>query len=323
MIKKIDKKEILNKKVIAITVVALVSMFLLSRIPSFLKPQNLSNLILRGVPLLALAIGQMLVLLTGSIDLSVGALLSVSTAIASVTMQHSVGLGILASCGFAIVLGLGNGLAVTKLKINPFLVTLGTTAIINGIALYIRPYPGGIIPLYYSEFILLKVGVIPVVPIILFLIIAILGIFLLRKTLYGRHLYAVGGNSEAARLAGLNVDRIIIIAYMLSGLFAAIGGLYMSARIGCGDPTVGKPFQMESITAAVLGGTALTGGKGKMRGTILGVILVILLGNIFNLLNFNIYWQQVSRGIILLIVVAISSYEVSLKDTKKLKRLII
>ncbi|HCG63754.1 MAG TPA: hypothetical protein DEZ27_08160 [Sphaerochaeta sp.] len=301
--------------------VVIVLAFLFS-IPSFLTKKNITNLILRSVPLLSLTIGQMLVLLTSSIDLSVGALMSVSTAIASSLMQYSIALGIFGSIAFGVLLGIGNGLAVTKLKINPFLVTLGTSGIINGIALFIRPYPGGYIPPVYIQFVMFTVLDIPIVPITIFVVLALFGIFLLKTTLYGRHLYAVGGNYDASRLAGLKVDGIIITAYILSGVFAAIGGLYMIARIGCGDPTVGKTFQMESITAAVLGGTALTGGKGSMCGTIFGVVLVILLGNIFNLLNFNIYWQQVSRGGILLVVVAFSQYQLRFKEELKLKKLI-
>lgn len=300
-----------------------VVVWFLSSIPSFLTKKNITNLILRSVPLLSLTIGQMLVLLTSCIDLSVGALMSVSTAIASSLMRYSIALGIFGAIGFGMLLGLGNGLAVTKLKINPFLVTLGTSSIINGIALFIRPYPGGYISPDYIRFVTFSVNEIPIVPIAIFIILAIFGIFLLKTTLYGRHLYAVGGNYNAARLAGLQVDRIIVAAYILSGVFAAFGGLYMVARIGCGDPTVGRPFQMESITAAVLGGTALTGGKGSIFGTISGVILVILLGNIFNLLNFNIYWQQVSRGLILLTVVAVSQYQMRIKEELKLKKLIL
>ncbi len=291
-------------------------------IPGFRTSGNISNLICRSVPLLSVSIGQTLVLLTAGIDLSVSSVLSLSTAIASTFMQYSIGLGALISVSAGLSAGLVNGLAVTKLKVNPFLVTLSTNIIIGGISLYIRPYPGGIIPIEFVNFITYKIGPIPSTAVILFAVITILSIVILRKTVFGRHLYAIGGNFEAARLAGINADRIMISAYILSGFFASLSGLYMAARMSCGDPSVGNPFQMESITAAVLGGTALTGGKGGAAGTVLGVILVVMLGNIFNLLNFNIFWQQVIRGIILLLVVGYSELKMQKNEELKLTKMI-
>ncbi len=304
---------------IGITFVIIIIFFL---VPGFRGAENISNLILRAVPLLAVAIGQTMVLLTAGIDLSVSSMLSLSTALASTFMQYSIGFGAGLAVAAGILAGLVNGLAVTKLRINPFLVTLSTNIIIGGIALYIRPYPGGIIPMEWVNFITYKVGPVPSTAILLFILIVAASIILLKKTVFGRHLYAVGGNFDAARLAGINADRILITAYILSGICSAVGGLYMTARMSCGDPKVGVPFQMESITAAVLGGTALTGGKGGTVGTVLGVILVVMLGNIFNLLNFNIYWQQVIRGIILLLVVGYSEYNLVVKEELKLKKMI-
>ena len=291
-------------------------------VPGFLAIGNINNLILRSVPVLAVAVGQTFVLLIAGIDLSVGSVLALSTAIASSLMQYNLALGAGASLLAGLVFGSLNGLAVTKLKVNPFLVTLSTAIIIGGIALYIRPYPGGIIPIEFVNFITFRFGIVPINPILFFLFISGTGIVMLRKSLFGRHLYAIGGNREAARLAGINADFVVVLTYMLSSLFAALGGLYMAARMGCGDPNVGVPFQMESITAAVLGGTALTGGKGGVLGTVFGVILVVMLGNIFNLVNFNIYWQQVIRGLILLMVVGYSEFKVMQREELKLKKMI-
>ena len=291
-------------------------------VPGFRSAGNISNLILRSVPLLAVSIGQTLVLLSAGIDLSVSSVLAMSTALASTFMQYNIGLG----AGIAVIAGMAagtiNGLAVTKLKINPFLVTLSTNIILGGVSLYIRPYPGGVIPIEFVNFISYRIGVVPSSAVILFVIITFFSISILKKTVFGRHLYAVGGNFEAARLAGINADRVVITAYMASGLFASLGGLYMAGRMSCGDPNVGGPFQMESITAAVLGGTALTGGKGGVAGTVFGVILVVMLGNIFNLLNFNIYWQQVIRGLILLLVVGYSRLRLLKREELKLKKMI-
>jgi ribose transport system permease protein len=281
-------------------------LLLMILLPQFRSPQNLSNILLRALPLLAVAFGQTLVLLGAGIDLSVGAVIALSTTLASVSLESNLLGGILLVAGGGMFVGLVNGLGVTFLRINPFLMTLGTTIITGGVALYIRPYPGGIIPMSYANFVLARIGVFPLTPFLLFILLLVLGIIILRKSRFGRHLYAVGGNKDAARLAGINTDRVLIGTYVFSGFFAAVAGLYMTARICCGDPGVGVSYQMDSIAAAVLGGAALTGGRGTMGGTVIGVIMLAMLGNIFNLLNFNIYWQNILRGFILIAVVASS-----------------
>lgn len=285
----------------------LLLMFLL---PQFRSPQNLSSILLRVLPLLAVSLGQTLVLLGAGIDLSVGAVIALSTTLASVSLDSNLLAGILLVFAGGMFVGLINGLGVTFLRINPFLMTLGTTIITGGVALYIRPYPGGIIPMSYVKFVLAKIGVFPLTPFLLFILLVMIGIIILHKSLFGRHLYAVGGNKDAARLAGINTNRVLIGTYVLSGFFAAFAGLYMTARICCGDPGVGEGYQMDSIAAAVLGGAALTGGRGTMGGTVIGVIMLAMLGNVFNLLNFNIYWQNILRGLILIVVVASSQVRI-------------
>jgi ribose/xylose/arabinose/galactoside ABC-type transport system permease subunit len=284
--------------------VAILAVFL--AIPTFRTGNNLNNLILRCVPLLAVAAGQTFVLISGGIDLSVGAIVSLSTCVASVTMGRSVVLGVLLALASGAVVGLVNGVGITRLKINPFLMTLGMMTITNGIALFIRPYPGGVIPAAYSGFVLLRVGGFPLVPFLLLCAVTAVSLLILRRSRFGRRLYAVGGNSEAVRLAGISVGSITVRTYIVSGLFAALAGLYLTSRIATGDPAVGRPFQIDSITASVIGGTALTGGKGDVAGTLLGTIVLTLLGNVFNLLDIDIYWQQILRGLILFAVVSVS-----------------
>ncbi|MFW6138287.1 MAG: ABC transporter permease [Spirochaetota bacterium] len=279
---------------------------LIIALPQFRGARNLSSILLRSVPLLAVSAGQTFVLLGAGIDLSVGAVLSLSTAVASVAMSKSMVMGICLTIAAGMTVGLFNGVGVTKLRINPFLMTLGTTVITNGAALYIRPYPGGQIPIEYVNFMMKKTGVFPITPFVIFVSIAAMGMVVLRKSRYGRHLYAVGGNADAAGLAGINTHAVLMGTYVISGFFASLAGLYMTARICCGDPAVGTPFQMDSITGAVLGGTALTGGRGGIEGTVIGIIILTMLGNIFNLVNIDIYWQQVLRGLILIFVVGFS-----------------
>jgi ribose/xylose/arabinose/galactoside ABC-type transport system permease subunit len=263
-------------------------------LPQFRTPLNLSNLLLRSIPLLAVAAGQTFVLIGAGIDLSVGSVISLSTCVASVTMEHNLILGIILTLASGMAVGLANGIGVTKLRINPFLMTLGTTIIVSGISLLIRPYPGGTIPQVFIDFMLGSVGGVPVICI--------------RKSRYGRHLYATGGNLDAAKLAGVRINAVLIASYIISGFAAAFAGLYMTARITSGDPQTGSPFQMQSIAAAVLGGTALTGGRGGIFGTVIGVVILVMLGNVFNLLDINLYWQQVLRGLILILVVGFSQF---------------
>jgi ribose transport system permease protein len=301
--------------IVLYAVVFMFILLLMILLPQFRSPQNLSNILLRALPLLAVAFGQTIVLLGAGIDLSVGAVIALSTTLASVSLDTNMLGGILLVFAGGMFVGLFNGLGVTYLRINPFLMTLGTTIITGGIALYVRPYPGGIIPMSYVNFVLARIGLFPLTPFLLFILLIAIGIIILRKSRFGRHLYAVGGNKDAARLAGINTNRVLIGTYVLSGFFAAFAGLYMTARICCGDPGVGAGYQMDSIAAAVMGGTTLTGGRGTMGGTVMGVIMLAMLGNIFNLLNFNIYWQNILRGLILIAVVA--SAQVRLSREKK------
>jgi ribose transport system permease protein len=275
-------------------------------LPQFRTVQNLSNLLLRTIPLLCVALGQMILLLIGGIDLSVGATLSLATAIASHLMVHSIPLAILSILMAGMLIGLINGLGATKMNINPFIMTLGTLSVINGVTLYIRPRPGGYIPGAYVNAVLARWGSVPIVPLLIFCLILIVGFVLLYKTTYGRHLYAIGGNEEAARLAGINVAAHKILAYVICGLFASLAGLYMTARITSGDPAVGGAFLLDSIGAVVMGGTSLAGGRGALGGTLFGVIVFSTLSNVFNLLNINIYWQYVFKGLIVISVVGIS-----------------
>lgn len=275
-------------------------------LPQFYTAQNMSNLLLRAIPLLSVSVGQMVVLLIGGIDLSVGAVLSLATAIASSLMVHGIGLACLAVIVIGGLVGLVNGLGTTKVNINPFIMTLGTMYVVNGVALYLRPRPGGFVPRVYVDFILAHWGSVPVAPLFIFFSILAIGFLLLSKTTFGRHLYAIGGNEDAARLMGINVGLHKILAYVISGLFASLAGLYTTARIACGDATVGGPFLLDSIGAVVIGGTSLTGGRGALSGTLLGVLIFSTLSNVFNLLNVNIYWQYVFKGLIVISVVAIS-----------------
>jgi len=275
-------------------------------LPRLYTGQNMSNLLLRTIPLLSVSVGQMVVLLIGGIDLSVGAVLALATAVASSLMVHGIGLACFAVVVLGGLVGLINGLGTTKANINPFVMTLGTMSIANGVALYVRPRPGGYVPRAFVDSVLAYWGPVPIVPLLILFWILAAGFLLLSKTTFGRRLYAIGGNEEAARLMGVNVDLHKILAYVICGFFASLAGLYMTARIACGDPAVGGAFLLDSIGAVVIGGTSLTGGRGTLSGTLLGVLIFSTLSNVLNLLNVNIYWQYVFRGLIVISVVAVS-----------------
>ena len=304
-----------NKKLVIIYSVLVVLLTISSGLsPTFRSIGNIGNLLHRATPLLVIALGQtMAVLLTG-LDLSVGPMASLATVIVAVSMGDtlysialSVGLVLLVGC----LVGGFNGVAISKLKIHPLIATLSTMAIVQGISLWILPQPGGNLPDNFVDVMSFKVGPFSV-SFMLFVIIAAGLYVILNHTPFGRHVYAVGGKEESASVSGLPVDRIKISVFTMSGLLAAFGGLVLSTRIASGDPTVGAPLTLDSLTAVLMGGTTFAGGRGGIGGSIAGVLILIVLKNIFNFVGVHAYWQHVFRGVILM--AAILAY--SLRSTR-------
>lgn len=275
-------------------------------VPGFGTVRNMNNLLNRSIPLFCVGFGQTIVMIVAGIDLTVGAVLSLGTAIASSVMGINVFVGVLAVLASGVFIGFINGLGSTLGRINPFVMTLGMMEIIRGVALYIRPKPGGYVPPIFVKTVLAKWGNFPVSGLLIVSLLVLAGNVLLFKTTWGRHFYSAGGNEEAARLAGIKVHRTKILAFMACGFLAALGSLYMAAKIGSGDPSIGASFFLDSIGVAVLGGAALTGGKGSCWGTLFAVIIFCMVANILNLLDVNYYWQEIVRGCIIITVVAVS-----------------
>ena len=313
-VKSLKKSLKRNKKLVIIYSVLVILLAISSGLsPTFRSIGNIGNLLHRATPLLVIALGQTMAVLITGLDLSVGPMASLATVLAAVSMGTtlpsivlSVGLVLLAGC----LIGLLNGLGISKLKIHPLIATLSTMAIVQGIALWILPQPGGNLPDNFVDVMSFKVGPFSV-SFVLFIIVAIVAYTVLNHTPFGRHVYAVGGEEESARVSGLSVDRIKIVIFTTSGLLAAFGGLILSTRIASGDPTVGAPFTLDSLTAVLMGGTTFAGGRGGIGGSIAGVLILLVLKNIFNFVGVHAYWQHVLRGVILM--VAILAY--SLKDT--------
>ncbi|HUE98526.1 MAG TPA: ABC transporter permease, partial [Anaerolineales bacterium] len=268
------------------------------------------NILVRSVALGIVAVGQTLVIIGASIDLSVAYTISITAVMSSYIMQGdpaNVPMAILVVFAIGAVIGLVNGLIITKLHVNAFITTLGTSLVIKGIINATFSNYTGSVPKSFQYFGYDTIGPIPV-SIIVLAIIVIAGWLLLTRTKFGAHLYGVGGNVEVARLSGLRTDRVLIGAHILCSLTAVLTGLFLVSRLQSGAPWVGPDglYDLESVATTVVGGTALAGGKGGVWGTLAGVLIFGVLDTVFNQLGVNPYLKTVLRGAI--IVLAVASY---------------
>ncbi|WP_084284710.1 ABC transporter permease [Solirubrobacter soli] len=276
----------------------------------FLTTGNIVNMLQRSVALGIVAVGQTVVILLGSLDLSVAQLISLSSLLTSQTMdgqQSNVLPAILLVLGLGVVVGLANGLIITKLRVNAFIATLGMALILDGIIQNKWDGPAGGVPVGFSQDLgYTRFGLIPM-SFFLLLAVAIVVFVMLRSTRFGYRIYAVGGSEDVSKLSGLRTHRTIIAAHVVCSLTAVITGIFLAARLRAGTPTVGTDggYDLESIAAVVLGGTALTGGRGGVVGTMGGVAILAVLDNVFNQLEFNAFLKDVVRGIIIIAAVAV------------------
>lgn len=275
---------------------------------AFLTWSNFLN-VLRQISVLMLgAVGETLIILSGGFDLSIGSMQALASSVtASVMLHWGIGPAILLGLLVGVVGGLLNGVVITKIRVNPLVATLGTMSIFRGFALITTG--GDVVFGLPSEFLFLGTGFVGGVPVPAIFAIAalVVGFVLLRMTVFGLNIYAIGGNREAARLSGIKVDRVLIACYTIGGLLAALSGVIMTARLSSGQPTLGHGFELNAIAAVVIGGTSLSGGAGGLGGTIIGVFLIGVLSNGLNILNVNYFWQQVIIGSIIIMAVAIDN----------------
>jgi ribose/xylose/arabinose/galactoside ABC-type transport system permease subunit len=291
--------------------------------PRFLSSINLFN-VMRQVSITGLlAIGMTFVILTAGIDLSIGSLLAfaglVAAAVAKGGMQDrfTVGEGVvgygwelaaLAAIAVGLMGGYLQGLAITKLKVPPFVVTLGGMSVFRGAALLFAA--GGPISGFQPDFTWWgqgKIGPVPV-PVIIFLLAALIAHIVLNYMRYGRRVYAVGGNPEAARLSGLNVNRIICSVYVIMGFFAGLSAFVLAARLNSAEAVAGTGYELTVIASVVIGGTSLFGGVGSIFGTVVGTILIGVLLNGLVLMNVSSYIQQITIGVIIILAVAFDTF---------------
>jgi ribose/xylose/arabinose/galactoside ABC-type transport system permease subunit len=287
--------------------------------PAFLSPVNVFN-VLRQVSIYGLlAIGMTFVILTAGIDLSVGSLLALAGLVGAAVEKGGTGLltgagageaggyglgtAILAAVMVGLVGGLLQGVAISKLKVPPFIVTLGGLSAFRGAALvFSGGQPISAFREAYGFWGQGMIGPVPV-PVIIFLTFAIIAFVVLRYTKYGRYIYAVGGNQEAARLSGLNVDRLIMSVYVITGFFAGLSGFVLSARLNSAEQVAGVGYELNVIAGVVIGGTSLFGGEGGIFGTVVGILLIGVLANGLTLLNVSSYYQQIIIGLIIVFAV--------------------
>ena len=284
----------------------------------FFTAENGWNILRQISVNLCLSVGMTLIILTGGIDLSVGAILALAGAVAAGLLKHGLALprfnvllqftvfgAILAGMLVGLALGWFNGMVITRFDLPPFVATLGMFSIARGLTML---WTGGFpITGLGPGFDFIGTGILLGIPMPVWISAALVGIFVLvtRRTCFGRYIYAVGGNEQAALLAGLRVDRIKLGVYTLGGALAGVAGLMVSARLDSAQPNAGLGYELDSIAAVVIGGTSLSGGRGSVFGTVLGCLIIGVLNNGLFLLNVSPFWQQVVKGFVILAAVAV------------------
>lgn len=273
--------------------------------PSFLTLSNITNVFTQVSVNAIIAVGMTFVILTGGIDLSVGSTLAISGALSASIIKStgSIFLAVIVAGTTGIVIGVINGLLIAKGKLQAFIATLATMTIFRGITLVITDgTPISKLPEAFMAIGNAKIGFIPV-PVILMIAFAAIGIFVLSQTRFGRYLYALGGNEDSAKLSGINTDKIKLLTYTISGFAAAIAGVIITSRIGSASPNAGTGFELDAIAAVVIGGTSLSGGEGKVSGTIIGALVIGVLNNGLNLMNVSPFYQSIVKGLVILLAV--------------------
>ena len=302
--KKLSIKSMSNTIVVlAALVVLCIALSLAS--PYFATKNNLINLVLQAAINATLACGMTFVILTGGIDLSVGSIVAFAGILLGVMLKAEIPLAV-ALLGCVLIggiCGLVNGLLVTRINLPPFISTLGMMSIARGGALYIAD--GRAISGFSGKLNYIGSGTILGIPVMI-LIMALtflIGLFVLKFTRAGRYIYAIGGNVEATRLSGINTNRYTTLVYVICGLTAGLAAVLLTSRLDSAQPVAGEGYELDAIAATVIGGTSLSGGEGKLSGTIIGALIIAVLNNGLNLLNVSSYIQQIVIGLVIILAV--------------------
>ncbi len=273
--------------------------------PVFMTEQNILN-IFRQISINGIiAVGMTFVILTGGIDLSVGSVVAITSVVCGYALESGMNwvLACVLAAVIAILFGAFNGAMVAYIGFQPFIATLATVTMGSGIALAFsdgKPYT--IKDEAFLEIGQGYVGPIPT-PIIILVIVVAIGLIILKTTTFGRYVFAIGGNKNAAKLSGVRTRRVELMVYVISALCASVAGMILSARISSGQPTAGTGYELDAIAATAIGGTSMSGGMGSLTGTIFGFIILGLMTNSMNLLNINSFYQQIAKGILIILAV--------------------
>ncbi|MBG0741034.1 ABC transporter permease [Paeniglutamicibacter antarcticus] len=298
------KKFLANNGALVGLVVLCIALFIAT--PDFLTGRNLLNIGIQVSTVAVLAFGMTFVIVAGGIDLSVGSVAALSAMVSGWFFVNAGLPGWLALLGgltAGLLAGVVNGLASAYGKLPSFIATLAMLSIARGLTLVISDGR----PIKTSpevSFLGGNLGPVPM-PIVILLVSALVASFLLNRTVVGRSMYAVGGNAEAARLSGLPVKRIIVIVFGLAGLFAALAGLLLAGRLDSAQPQAATGYELDAIAAVVIGGASLAGGLGRISGTFVGALVLVVIRNGLNLLNVTSFWQQVVIGVVIALAVGI------------------
>lgn len=292
-------------------IIALLAMFVfLTLFPTtrstFLTPKNMFNILRQNASNLFLATGMTMVIILGGIDLSVGSVIALSGVVAAgcvVNFGLPEVVGFIAAIAVGALVGLFNGFIICKTDIPPFIVTLASMNITKGIALVLTG--GAPIRCMTDAFKFPGAGYVGPVPtpVILMIVIFIIAAVLINKTQFGRHIYAVGGNVQAAKFSGISVEKVKFIVYAYTGVMAGIAGVVIASRLYSGQPTAGDGAEMDAIASVVVGGTSMSGGSGRIGGTLIGVLIIGVLNNGLNLMGVDSNFQYIVKGLVILLAV--------------------
>ena len=289
---------------LALLALCIVTALLTSR---FLSPLNLTNILVQSSIMAVIAIGMTFVVVGGGFDLSVGSTVALAGCIAAMVMpQLGLLAGAVAGIATGIAVGLANGVIIVALGVNPFITTIGTMVLVRGLVYLVTggaPVGDDRLPAVFIAFgsaRLFGIHYLVWVPAILLVVLS----WVMRATPYGRRIYATGGNREAAYLSGVPVGRIIASTYIWCGALAGVAGVMLTARLQSGQPTAGEFYELTAIAAVILGGASLHGGEGTLYKSIIGVFIMVVLGNSLNLLNVDSYWQRVAIGVVIIAAAA-------------------
>ncbi|KAA0082530.1 ABC transporter permease [Mycolicibacterium sp. P9-64] len=291
-----------------VIVMLLVIMYFSYRSARFSTPENLLTILVAAAPFALIALGQTLVVLTGGIDLSVGSVIAVSAMASAATAKANPGqvwMTVLVAMVVGLAVGSVNGFLVSRINVPPFIATLGTLTAGSGLAYVIgggAPING--LPAEFGSIANTKIFGLQIPVLVMIIGIIVLAV-VMKRTTYGMRVYAVGGNRNAAEIAGINAKNVLFSVYAFSGLLAGISGVMLASRVISGPPNLGQGYELDAIAAVVIGGASLMGGRGTVWGTVLGLFMIQTLNNGLDILVVPAYWQDVIKGVLIVAAVAV------------------